>query len=76
MEVDEVDMVFSECFWKFIKERVGIPRVFPTASAARQSKTKKVITFEERQEKIDKMLQKVDFDDNMLDQADGELALW
>ena len=68
--------MYSECFWKFIKERVGIPRVYPMASPARQSKTKKVVTFEERQEKIDKMLQKVDFDDNMLDQADGELALW
>jgi len=33
-----------------------------------------VVTFEERQEKIHKMLQKVEFDDNMLDQADEELA--
>lgn len=73
-EDDQVDYLFSECFWKFIKERVGIPKIYPMV--ARQSKTKKVITFEERQEKIAEMLQKVEFDDNMLDQADDELAQW
>lgn len=67
IEIDQTPQAFSECFWKFIKEEVGIPRVFPTNSTARQSKTKKVISFEERHEKIDKMLQKVDYDDNMLD---------
>jgi len=75
VEDDQVAQVFSDCFWKFIKERVGIPRVYPTATT-RQSKTKKAVSFEERQEKIEKMLQKVDYDDNMLDQADGELAKW
>lgn len=77
MDVDEDQAapMFSECFWKFIKERVGIPKVYPMTTA-RQSKAKKVITFEERQDKIEKMLQKVEFDDNMLDQADDELAQW
>ena len=75
VEDDQLDVEFSECFWKFIKERVGIPKVYPTVTG-RQSKTKKSISFEERQDKIDKMLQKVEFDDNMLDQADGELAQW
>jgi len=27
--------LFSECFWKFIKERVGVSRIYPTINTTR-----------------------------------------
>lgn len=47
IEDDQIEQMYSDCFWKFIKERVGIPRVYPSVSG-RQSKAKKVLTSEER----------------------------
>jgi len=67
---------FSECFWRFIKEKVGITRVYPAVGASRQQKNRKVTSFEERQERISKMLQKTDYDDDKLDQGDAALAEW
>ena len=46
---------FSKEFWRFIKEDVGIHYIYPQI----QSYLKKKVTFEERHEKIEKMLEKV-----------------
>ena len=49
------EQLFNECFWKFIKEKVGISRIYPTNTNSR-SKNKKVLSMEERQERIAMML--------------------
>jgi len=61
---------FSEIFWKFIKEDISIFHIYPE----QKSYLKKKPTFEERQAKIDKMLEKVEYDDDKLSPED--LALY
>ena len=72
----EDPVTFSECFWRFIKEKVGITRVYPSVGSSRQQKTRKATSFEERHEKVTKMLQKTDFDDDKMDQSDTALSQW
>ena len=67
---------FAECFWKFIKENVGITRIYPVSAPNKQQKNKKVPTLEERKERIDLMLQKTEYDDDKLSTGDAELAEW
>ena len=51
------NQTMSECFWKFIKENVGISTIYPsTAGSNRVSKNKKIKTLKERQETIEIML--------------------
>jgi hypothetical protein len=50
-------------FWQFIKEEIGIIYIYPE----QKSYLKKELTFEERQDKIDVMLEKVHYDDDKLD---------
>jgi predicted nucleic acid-binding protein len=59
---------FSNSFWRFIKEEIGIHNVYP--------ETKKKISFEERQAKVDAMLEKVEFEDDKLTPAEALLAKW
>jgi hypothetical protein len=59
---------FSNSFWRFIKEEIGIHNIYPDP--------KKKMTFEERQAKIDVMLEKVDFDDDKLTAGESMLAKW
>ena len=66
-------VMFSESFWRFIKEEVGISRIYPVSSPNTKQKNKKVLSLAERQDRIDQMLRKVEFDDDKLDQ--GDLAL-
>lgn len=69
--------MFSECFWKFIHEKVGITRIFPAnPSTSKTSTNKKVISLAERQERIDIMLQKTEFDDDKLNTGDTVLGQW
>mmetsp|Transcript_17877 Transcript_17877/g.30378 ORF Transcript_17877/g.30378 Transcript_17877/m.30378 type:complete len:188 (+) Transcript_17877:19-582(+) len=67
---------FSECFWKFIKENVGITKIYPAVSSHRQQKNRKVPSFEERQERIDRMLLKTDKEDDKLSTNDASLSSW
>ena len=82
-------MALSACFWKFIKENVGISKVMqssgggPHASslslrstASSQYNRRNAYNFDERYAKVSKMLQKLDYDNAMLDNADEELAQW
>ena len=59
---------FSNSFWRFIKEEIGIHNVYPA--------TKKKISFEERQAKVDAMLEKVEFEDDKLTPGEALLAKW
>lgn len=70
------NQAFNECFWKFIKEKVGIHKIYPSSGFATRSKNKKVLTMEQRQERIAIMLQKTDYDDDKLEPGDEELARW
>ena len=46
---DLTETTFSECYWKFIRENVGITRINTSSRlSARQKKNKKVFSFEER----------------------------
>lgn len=62
---------FSGQFWRFIQEEVGIIYIYPE----QKSYLKKEPTFDERQAKIDIMLEKVHYDDDKLDQIQDSLAL-
>ena len=53
---------FSDAFWRFIKEEVGIHHIYPE----QKSYVKKKLSYEERQVKINKMLDKVDYEDDKL----------
>ncbi len=53
---------FGNAFWRFIKEDIGVTCIYPD----KQSYLKKKPTFEERHAKIDKMLEKVEFNDEKL----------
>lgn len=57
---------FSQAFWRFIKEDIGIHYIYPE----QKSYVKKKLTFEERQAKIDLMLEKVDYEDEKLSPSD------
>mmetsp|Transcript_2966 Transcript_2966/g.2801 ORF Transcript_2966/g.2801 Transcript_2966/m.2801 type:complete len:108 (+) Transcript_2966:58-381(+) len=63
---------FADAFWKFIKEEVGISYIYPE----QKSYLKKKLTYEERQEKIDRMIDKVDYDDDKLSSSDLRLLNW
>ena len=63
---------FQEVFWKFIKTEVGITHIYQE----KQSYLKKQVSFEERQKKIDMLLQRADFDDDKLNPSDEALAKW
>ena len=67
---------FSDCFWRFIKENVGVSRIYPVSVPTSRQKNKKVLTLEERQERIDAMLQKMGNDDAKLEVGDSFLAEW
>ena len=67
---------FSDCFWRFIKENVGISRIYPVSIPTSRQKNKKVLTLEERQERINAMLQKVGNDDDKMEAGDQLLAEW
>ncbi len=56
-------MSIEEFFFKFIREDVGIIHIYPE----QKSYLKKKPTFEERQAKIEQMLEKVEFEDDKLD---------
>ena len=54
---------------------MGITRIYPSNNGS-TSKNKKVLTIEQRQEKIDAMIQKVGRDDDKLDGGDKGLGVW
>ena len=66
------EQTFSDCFWRFVKEKCGVSRIYPSAN--QRSKNKKVLSMEQRQERINVMLQKVEFDDDKLSTGDAVLA--
>ena len=59
---------FSNSFWRFVKEEIGIMNVYP--------ESKKKISFEERQAKVDAMLEKVEFEDDKLTPGEALLGKW
>jgi hypothetical protein len=63
---------FSESFWRFIREVVGIKYIYKHQS----SYLKKPVPFEERKRKIDELLERADFDDDKLSPSDHELTKW
>jgi hypothetical protein len=54
---------------------VGISRIYPSNNGS-SSKNKKVLTIDQRQEKIDAMIQKVGRDNDKLDGKNSSLAVW
>jgi hypothetical protein len=68
---------FSDCFWKFIKENVGIKKVnFNLTNKEIPSKVKKVFDFNTVYEEIKVKLQKAHHENDLLDKDDEELAKW
>ena len=68
---------FENCFWKFIKENVGISKVHTASTTSlRLQKSKKSISFEERYDRVTKMVQKAGLEDDKLDASDNALAQW
>eukprot|EP00349_Pseudokeronopsis_sp_Brazil_P003516 CAMPEP_0202972008 /NCGR_PEP_ID=MMETSP1396-20130829/32529_1 /ASSEMBLY_ACC=CAM_ASM_000872 /TAXON_ID= /ORGANISM="Pseudokeronopsis sp., Strain Brazil" /LENGTH=158 /DNA_ID=CAMNT_0049701977 /DNA_START=60 /DNA_END=536 /DNA_ORIENTATION=+ len=63
---------FADAFWKFIKEEVGVSYIYPE----QKSYLKKKLSFEERQARIDKMIDKVEFEDDKLSQSEMQLLKW
>ena len=59
---------FSNSFWRFIKEDIGIHTIYPDP--------KKRLSNEERQAKVEKMLEKVEFDDDKLTANEALLGKW
>lgn len=59
---------FSNSFWRFIREDIGIHTIYPDP--------KKRLTFEERQAKINGFLEKVDFEDDKLTANEALLGKW
>ena len=59
---------FSNSFWRFVKEDIGIHHIYPD--------TKKKMSYEERQAKINQMLEKVDFNDEKLTPNEAVLGKW
>lgn len=62
---------FSNSFWRFVKEDIGIYNVLPEPK-----KKQGVATFEERQAKIDQLLEKVEFNDEKLTPSEALLGKW
>jgi hypothetical protein len=60
MEIEEEHQNFETGFWKFIKEVIGIKRVWPSSHtnniSSVQKKNIKKFSFDERHDKILKML--------------------
>ena len=85
---EQGNIALSTCFWKFIKENVGITKVLQTAgggphastlslkSTSGQYSRRSAFNFDERYAKVSKALQKLDYDNSMLDNADEKLAHW
>ena len=63
---------FQETFWRFIKTEVGITHIYQE----KQSYLKKKVSFEERKERVNTILQRADFDDDKLNPSDQELTKW
>ena len=63
---------FSKAFWRFIKEDIGIHHIYPD----QHSYVKKKPTFQERQDKINLMLEKVEFNDEKLTPQEQLLQKW
>lgn len=59
---------FSKSFWRFVKEDIGVAQLYPD--------TKKKTSFIEKQAKIDKMLEKVEFNDEKLTPGEALLGKW
>ena len=68
---------FSDCFWKFIREKVGIKKVnFNLSQKGSPSKIKKVFNFNSVYDELQTKLQKVHFENDHLDKEDVELTKW
>ena len=63
---------FSESFWRFIQEVVGIKYIYKQQN----SYLKKPIPFEERKRRIEELLERADYDDDKLSPSDIELTKW
>ena len=63
---------FEEVFWKFVRTEVGITHIYEE----KQSYLKKQVSFQERQQKIEMLLARADFDDDKLNPSDEALAKW
>lgn len=63
---------FSNAFWRFIKEDIGVHHIYPD----QHSYVKKKLTFEERHAKIEKMLEKVEYNDEKLTPHEQLLQKW
>ena len=59
---------FSNSFWRFIREDIGIHIIYPEG--------KKKQSFEERQKKVEQLLEKVDFNDDKLTPGEALLGKW
>lgn len=59
---------FSNSFWRFVREEIGIHIIYPEG--------KKKQSFEERQAKVDVLLEKVDFNDDKLTPGEALLGKW
>ena len=57
---------FSETFWRFIKTEVGITHIYEE----KHSYLKKQVSFEERQKRVEDLVQRADFDDDKLNPSD------
>ena len=57
---------FEETFWRFIKTEVGITHIYEE----KQSYLKKQVSFEERQRKVENLVERADFDDDKLNPSD------
>jgi hypothetical protein len=63
---------FSDVFWRFIKEEVGITHIYEE----KQSYLKKQVSFAERKQRVDLLLTRADFEDDKLSPSDQELVKW
>ena len=59
---------FIKSFWRFVKEDIGVHNLYPEG--------KKKTSFSEKQDKIDKMLEKVEFNDEKLTPGEALLGKW
>jgi hypothetical protein len=53
-----------------------VSRIYPVIAPTSRTKNKKVLSLDDRQERIDAMLQKVGNDDDKMDAGDALLAEW
>jgi hypothetical protein len=62
--------VFTDTFWRFVKEDVGVTHIYPLKA----SYLKKKQSFADRWGKVDALLARADFDDDKLSPSDAALA--